>query len=401
MACVVPQCKSGHGNKSLVPPGVRMHRFPKPQEQFEAWVKAIPRSDWHPKKHSRVCSLHFEESDYETEHRDSNTRRAYQSEKLTIQRLKPTAIPRKFPGCPSYLSTKKPQQRAESCRSEERRRRLIQKAESEAEAFLQQDKINSQDELCISKFDFPPSWNITSIKISSRLIFEGVNFHQDGKPFFKFTLTVNELLSFSLTSNEVSVPTGLVKHIVPNNFIERHSDVFNILAFIRSYSESDAKSEDIIQDCIQKMSSSKDLQNNSHQDAPKIKFLIQQLQLAMLPAQSRRFSPDFLWTCIRWMKTSSTLYDALIKENLLCLPSSSHLKRLSSAYCLETGLSESTTAYLSERVKSLTEEEKTVAILIDEVFSLINSVVYFIFLPLHVPPADTALVLQKANEAVL
>ena len=68
MACVVPQCKSGHGNKSLVPPGVRMHRFPKPQEQFEAWVKAIPRSDWHPKKHSRVCSLHFEESDYETEH---------------------------------------------------------------------------------------------------------------------------------------------------------------------------------------------------------------------------------------------------------------------------------------------------------------------------------------------
>ena len=228
-----------------------------------------------------------------------------------------------------------------------------------------------------------------------------MNFHQDGKPFFKFTLTVNELLSFSLTSNEVSVPTGLVKHIVPNNFIERHSDVFNILAFIRSYSESDAKSEDIIQDCIQKMSSSKDLQNNSHQDAPKIKFLIQQLQLAMLPAQSRRFSPDFLWTCIRWMKTSSTLYDALIKENLLCLPSSSHLKRLSSAYCLETGLSESTTAYLSERVKSLTEEEKTVAILIDEVFSLINSVVYFIFLPLHVPPADTALVLQKANEAVL
>ena len=101
------------------------------------------------------------------------------------------------------------------------------------------------------------------------------------------------------------------------------------------------------------------------------------------------------------MKTSSTLYDALIKENLLCLPSSSHLKRLSSAYSLETGLSESTTAYLSERVKSLTEEEKTVAILIDEVFSLINSVVYFIFLPLHVPPADTALVLQKANEAVL
>ena len=67
------------------------------------------------------------------------------------------------------------------------------------------------------------------------------------------------------------------------------------------------------------------------------------------------------------MKTSPALYRLMLEEDVLTLPSMSYLQRLSSAYNLETGLTSSTVAYLSERAKHLTKEEKTVAVLIDEV----------------------------------
>jgi len=365
MACVVPGCRSGYGAKSQLPPGVQMHRFPKPPEQCEAWTKAIPRANWVPKTRSRVCSLHFDKSDYTTDHSDTNTRRKHSKDKLNVARLKPTAVPRIFPGCPSYLSTKKPTERAEVCKSEERRRQEIIQAELKAQAFLNEDYISSQDDIFNKKYDFPSSWNISSIKISSKIVFEGVGLHLDGKPFFKFTLTIDEKLNFGLTRNELTVLTSLVNHITPNNVIERHSDVFNFLAFLNAQTDSDLKKEDILNDCVAKLSLVKDGLPNS--DIPKLDFIIDQLKLALLPVNSRRYSPTFLWTCLRWMKTSAALYNALQDENFLCLPSTSHLKRLSSAYSLETGLSEATTAYLSERIKPLSDREKTVAVLIDEV----------------------------------
>ena len=74
------------------------------------------------------------------------------------------------------------------------------------------------------------------------------------------------------------------------------------------------------------------------------------------------------------MKTSPALYRLMLEEDVLTLPSMSYLQRLSSAYDLETGLTSSSVAYLSERAKHLTELEKTVAVLIDEVKMKLNPV---------------------------
>jgi len=97
MSCVVPGCKSGYGTKNQLPPGVRTHRFPKDLAQRKRWCEAIPRADWQPTDFSRICSLHFDNSDYFTEHQDSNKHRQKDSA-LKRRRLKPDAIPRYFPG---------------------------------------------------------------------------------------------------------------------------------------------------------------------------------------------------------------------------------------------------------------------------------------------------------------
>ena len=66
------------------------------------------------------------------------------------------------------------------------------------------------------------------------------------------------------------------------------------------------------------------------------------------------------------------LYRVLLAGGLITLPSMSYLHRLSGAYHLETGLSSSTIAYLTERIKPLSDTERTVAIQIDEVSKYIN-----------------------------
>jgi hypothetical protein len=61
----------------------------------------------------------------------------------------------------------------------------IIQTELKAQAFLNEDYISVQDDSSKKKHDSPSSWNISSIKISSKIIFEGVVFHSEGMPFFK------------------------------------------------------------------------------------------------------------------------------------------------------------------------------------------------------------------------
>ena len=105
MSCVVPGCKSGYGFQSKLPEGVRKHRFPKYPVFRAIWRKAIPRESWEPTDSSIICSLHFQDSDYVTERQDNNQYRSQGP--LKLKRLKPEAIPRRFPGTggPRYWLT--------------------------------------------------------------------------------------------------------------------------------------------------------------------------------------------------------------------------------------------------------------------------------------------------------
>ena len=95
-------CRSGYGQEKL-PEGVSAHIFPKDPIRRDLWIKAIPRADWIPAQNARVCSLHFEDSDYKGARKDSNPSR--QLGELKTRQLKPDAVPRKFPGLPAYLSS--------------------------------------------------------------------------------------------------------------------------------------------------------------------------------------------------------------------------------------------------------------------------------------------------------
>lgn len=99
--CIVPGCKGNYDNG----PRVSVFSFPSDEEMKQKWISAIPRSNLKLSKASKVCELHFHECDIEKE---TSVYDETSGKKITVAlqryRLKKTAVPKLFPGCP-YLTS--------------------------------------------------------------------------------------------------------------------------------------------------------------------------------------------------------------------------------------------------------------------------------------------------------
>ena len=71
-----------------------------------------------------------------------------------------------------------------------------------------------------------------------------------------------------------------------------------------------------------------------------------------------------LWDC-----TSPALYRQIYDDNVLTVPSPKHLQRLKVPFSAEAGMTESTSRYLKARFENLSEREKNVNLILDEVYS--------------------------------
>lgn len=236
MSCVVPNCKSFAGKYPL---GVTKHLIPGNVKRREQWIKAIPRKDWEPSKFSVVCSLHFEDSDYREHRNDGNLSRRKQKGSLIKKQLKPTAVPRIFPGLPSYLSSKSPCVRSEKATSFARHVLASKQADEQAKQFLASDLIESFFEL---KMNFekhlpPSSENIFSVKKSDTVFIEELVFYDDG-PKILYGLKIEDDLKFKAVVNGSLLSQKRLSHICQEGIIHRFSDIPNILSFLQSLSEN-------------------------------------------------------------------------------------------------------------------------------------------------------------------
>ncbi|KAM7307374.1 uncharacterized protein ISCGN_011010 [Ixodes scapularis] len=91
--CCVPGCKGNYDTG----PKVKVFGFPKDEALRNAWISAVPREDLVITKGTKVCELHFTESDIlrESTHTDAATGRTL-TVPLSTARLRPKAVPSKF-----------------------------------------------------------------------------------------------------------------------------------------------------------------------------------------------------------------------------------------------------------------------------------------------------------------
>ena len=108
--CAAVGCDTGYdktetsvnGEKSIIskiPEGVTFLKFPlNNPELCKKWEKNLRRGDFKATKYSRLCSLHFQESDFDEERHDSNKSRQNKLGTVRKQRkLKLSAVPSIWP----------------------------------------------------------------------------------------------------------------------------------------------------------------------------------------------------------------------------------------------------------------------------------------------------------------
>jgi len=148
--CAAAGCKSGY-DKTEESSGVKVsfHAFPlNNKDMCDKWIRANPRKDFVPSKHSKLCSLHFKPSDFVEIRRDSNKQRmkTYADGQLSCRYLKDDDVPSVFPNTPSYLSNSGGTPRSmKRITAASRREHQAQEFKNLAETFMSEDNISHLD----------------------------------------------------------------------------------------------------------------------------------------------------------------------------------------------------------------------------------------------------------------
>ena len=241
---------------------------------------------------------------------------------------------------------------------------------------METDKIASFEDIILNPPVLPSTWKIISWQNEEKLVLEEIIFDEEGKPKLGYSLTILESLAFNLVKGETKLPASRVKHICKFERIERFSDVSNILAFLRSDLNLKENQKDQLKLCVSNLSTFIEAQDEASDEYKKLLFLRD--QLALINKTHRRYCSSFVWTALTWFKTSPALYRLIQKDGLLTLPSIRYLKQISSSFSLETGLSTGVCSYLKTRISALSQEERTVVLMIDEVILCKNKILCLI-----------------------
>ena len=95
-----------------------------------------------------MCSLHFKESDYQIERKDSNlTRKYHLSDQVQRKQLRTDAVPSVFQNLPEYYNKTITEQRSESTSFQHRFQTEFDANELAVENFLAADQVASLQEL--------------------------------------------------------------------------------------------------------------------------------------------------------------------------------------------------------------------------------------------------------------
>lgn len=143
--CCVPGCRSNYKNTE----SVRVFKFPeKGTEQYECWLRKIPRKDWIPGNRTVVCVKHFREKDIVT-----HDELVEKDGKITnIPRLRwklvADAAPCLFDNLPSYLSDPGPTVSRSS--PTKRKEIYLEREQQKIDNFLNDDIVHSFEELVLN-----------------------------------------------------------------------------------------------------------------------------------------------------------------------------------------------------------------------------------------------------------
>ncbi|KAG0414570.1 hypothetical protein HPB47_008266 [Ixodes persulcatus] len=211
--CCVPRCRGNYTADTKV----HVFKFLKDQTLKDACIRAVPREDLSVTENSRVCELHFGHEDIirEASHTDESTGRTI-TVPLYHVRLRPDAVPSKFPSCPIYLSREATRREDPDTKRARMEHAAMQKAIAESEGMFnrahEEDKVHSLGELFghlrSKEMKF---WNI--IEKDERLVI--IHIVDDKAPWLKYFVCVKGDMSVTLHVMQTAVKKLGANLVVP------------------------------------------------------------------------------------------------------------------------------------------------------------------------------------------
>ena len=196
----------------------------------------------------------------------------------------------------------------------------------------------------------------------------------NGRPFVDYSLKINQELEFSMFCNDVEIRTSKVAQFcTKDRKLNSCVGVLNILAHLKRMTEDKGSTSiSTVEYCI-KLLEKVIPTFEEEQLTKKISFLSEQLKLSIVNKYARRYTPDLLCCAAIWKNISTALYNTIFEEGILTIPAPKYLDSLTSAFkvegtTVEGDVPQSTKQYLKSRISSLNERQKTVNIMLDEVY---------------------------------
>ncbi|XP_055379180.1 uncharacterized protein LOC129610592 [Condylostylus longicornis] len=338
--CSIPGCKS---NYDSTPKHVSTFQFPTDKRLRKAWINAIPRENWVPSKHSAVCYLHFAEECFA---KKPNKRR----------RLKDDAIPTIFNNYPACLS------KILLCNTS---LKVVKR-----EVPLKNDDEINDFENFLSKID-------ENVKFDGWLLYKNSSyvvlyFLKEESHFgckFKYRIKIDSNLKVSCFSEITEIPVRKFENVLPLDMkLTLWSQLKKLIIFFDSNSdivdqELDSQSN-LLGQALRYLNNFKKA-NSSFKKSKQLDTVIDQIKLLIMKIP--RYSCETIVMSFLIFAHSKSTY--LILSEFLTLPSKRHLQRLSSTlHSTPTYRNdENDDEYIADISQSLTEREKIVAILIEEI----------------------------------
>jgi hypothetical protein len=331
--CSVFGCRSGYrkrkgDNEQSTPdqPKPTLHAFPKDDAILLQWVRAIPRQNFVPTKNSRICSVHFQPSDFIEVSHDSNKSRQkeQQGKKLSLRYLKKDAVPSLFPKAPRYLSKpKRSERKTTMATAASRRDEAARQVEVMNESLRADDDISglSLNDLEIRLRNEPtlPSGFKTVLIDQSIIIY--CMCVVDNVPRISASVSVTCDYAVMLCCNGVTVNESFYKDILSGR-LQTMSQLLNLMARVKAYAQQDElQSVDFwLHMAMQSVDNARNC-NDDEEVERKLSFAAEQLELIATNKFGRHYSPELSVLAYIIHSTSAAAHETLLEQKVLCLPS--------------------------------------------------------------------------------
>ena len=353
--CIV--CKSGKRNGSNT--DVTFHRLPHNNPcLLKKWKDRLPRSIKITNS-SYICSLHFIPTDFDI----ISTDKRRSKKELKHKRLKRDAIPSIFENI-SYKSTTRSYQSTSEYRRKKENDRIIEmeKLLNEQETVSNLTQLQEKLRICGNK---PTGY--TEISTEKRLTFLVLDNESDKPNIIRSVQFFDDLSVNAFIKNNLISPKAY-SHIFKGDKITSVTQALNILAFVKNHDNetTNTGTESLIESAVELLEEYERC-NGDEMKNNKIAFIIEQLKLLSIPKNQRHYSPSLLVFSSIWKAASTSCYRQMLQSNVLTLPSLSTLYRINNILSLRS-TEEEITKYFQLKIQKLTDIERNVILIIDEVY---------------------------------